>query len=210
MNKSSVIALLALLGLAGCESTCGAMKRLMYETPGRDRWQRPDEVVAALAIEPGATVADLGSGGGYFTYRLAEAVGPTGRVYAVDVDTSLLAYVERQAKKRSLSWIETVHAPEDGLGLPDASVDLIFLANVFHHLPDPKAYFRGARSVLRREGRIAVVERSGGGFPSGHATPPDAIRAALESAGYERIEDHAFLEHQSFQVFRLRPGTAAR
>ena len=210
MTKSSLIALLAILGLGGCESTCGAVKRLIYETPGRDRWQKPEEVVAALSIEPGSRVADLGSGGGYFTYRFAEAVGPKGRVYAVDVDSALLAYVESQAKKRSLPWIETVRAPEDGLGLPEASVDLLFLSNVFHHLPDPKAYFRDARPVLRPEARIAVVETTGDGAPRGHATPPEAIREALESAGFERITEHAFLEYQSFQVFRARPEAEAR
>jgi arsenite methyltransferase len=203
MKKISVIALLAILSLGGCSSGCGAIKRLMYEGPGRDDWQKPAEVVTALGLEAGDVVADLGSGGGYFTFPMAEAVGETGHVYAVDVDTSLLAYVASQSETRNLPQIETVEARADGLGLPDASVDLIFLSNVFHHLPDTETYFRNARSTLRRGGRVAVVELSKGGFPKGHATPPEEIRATFEAAGYQLAETQDFLERQSFQIFRL-------
>ena len=207
MNKISAIFLLALFGLVGC-SGCGAIKRLMYEGPGRGDWQKPTEVVAALGLEPGDVVADLGSGGGYFTYPMAEAVGETGRVYAVDVDESLLAYVASQSKKRGLPQVETILAPEDGLGLPDGSVDLIFLSNVFHHLPDQVEYFRKARTTLRSSGRIAVIEVSKDSFPSGHATPPDEIRSKFEDAGYELAQRHEFLERQSFQIFVVRSGTS--
>jgi len=203
-----VLVPLLLLGCSG-SATWGALKRLMYEEPGRDRWQKPDEVVAALGLEPGERVADLGAGGGYFSFRLAKAVGPSGRVYAVDVDDSLLAYVASQAKKRDLPQIETVLAPPDGPGLPAASVDLIFLSNVFHHLPDPVRYFRDARPVLRENGRVAVVEVSEGGFPKGHSTPPEVIRADFEAAGYVLVEELSFLERQSFQVFAPRTDHAS-
>lgn len=204
MKKSSAIFLLVLFSLGGC-SGCGAIKRLMYEGPGRDDWQKPDEVVASLGLMPGDIVADLGSGGGYFTYPMAEAVGEGGRIYAVDVDESLLAYVASQAEKRGLPQIETVLAPEAGLGLPDAAVNLIFLSNVFHHLPDQVEYFRRARSTLRDQGRIAVVELLGDHFPSGHATPPSEIEAKFEAAGYVLAKRHDFLERQSFQIFVVRP-----
>jgi len=205
MNKLSVIALLAIFGLGGCSSGCGAMKRLMYESPGRDDWQQPGKVVAALGLEAGQVVADLGSGGGYFTFPMAEVVGRTGHVYAVDVDTSLLAYVASQSEKRDLPQIETILAPEDGLGLADGSVDLIFLSNVFHHLPNTQTYFRNARSTLRAEGRVAVVEVREAGWLGNHATPPEEIRATFEAAGYELAEALDFLEYQSFQIFRLAP-----
>lgn len=201
---------IGLLSPLGCDGAAvlGSVKRLMYEEPGRDRWQKPEEVVAALALEPGDRVADLGCGGGYFTYPIAEAVGESGHVYAVDVDTTLLAYVASQARKRELPQIETVLAPEDGLGIDDGSVDLIFLSNVFHHLPDPAGYFKRAQRVLRPGGRVAVVEVSKGAFPKGHATPPEEIRAKLEAAGYELVTQHAVVDRQSFQVFAPRSDIA--
>ena len=199
----SLVLLLGLLGPIGC----GSFKRFLYEGFGRDEWQAPDQVVTTLALSPGDEIADLGSGGGYFTYRFAEAVGASGKVYALDVDEALLAYIERQAQERNLPQIVTVHAPEDGLGIPDASVDMIFLSNVFHHLPDPTEYFRGAGSALRKGGRLVVVEFRGDSFPRGHATTPEEIRIQLEAAGYEMTDAYDFLEKQSFQIFRLRNTT---
>src|SRR5574341_1008495 len=80
------IALAVLMALTG---GCTDLKRFSYEGFGRDGWQRPEEVLRAVGVRPGDHVADLGSGGGYFTFRLAKAVGPTGKVYAVDVDKGL-------------------------------------------------------------------------------------------------------------------------
>jgi arsenite methyltransferase len=203
MKKTSPILLLCLICLIAF-SGCGSIKRFFWESPGRDDWQDPEEVVAALELEPGDQVADLGSGGGYFTFPMAEAVGESGRVYAVDVEESLLAYIAKEAEKRGLPQIETVLAPEDGLGLPDASVDLIFLSNVFHHLPDPTDYFRRARPILRSGGRIAVIDFSGGGFLRSHATPADEVREHFEAAGYSLATQYEFLERQNFQIFVVR------
>jgi ubiquinone/menaquinone biosynthesis C-methylase UbiE len=195
--------LLGLLGPIGC----GSFKRFLYEGFGRDEWQAPDRVVSTLALSPGDEIADLGSGGGYFTYRFAAAVGESGKVYALDVDESLLSYIDDQAKQRNLPQIETVHTPKDGLGIPNASVDMIFLSNVFHHLPDPIEYFRSAGSALRPGGRLVVVEFRGDSFPRGHATTPAEIREQLEAAGYERTNSYDFLEKQSFQIFQLNDTT---
>lgn len=195
------------LGLLGCfgSAGCGALKRFLYEHPGRDGWQKPEEVVAALSLEPGDFVADLGAGGGYFTYPIAEAVGADGRVYAVDVDDALLAYVARESRERGLSQVVTVKAAETAPGLAARSVDLIFLANVFHHLPEPDVYFANARGLLREGGRVAIVEVARDSFPRGHATPPEQIARAMDAAGYALVERHDFLERQSFQVFAPRP-----
>jgi arsenite methyltransferase len=125
-------------------------------------------------------------------------------IFALDVDKSQNAYVRDQAAERGLPQIKPVHIPEDALGIPDGSVDMIFLSNVFHHLPDQTDYFRRAGAALRPGGRLVVVEFRGDSFPSGHATTPDEIRRQLEAAGYTLDESHDFLEKQSFQIFVLR------
>ena len=112
-----VIPLLAVSCLA-----CSPLKRFAYEGFSRDAWQQPSEVVAALALEEGDFVADLGAGGGYFTYPIAVEVGESGRVYAVDVDESLLAYVARQAEKRGLPQVVTVKAGEAASALHNPRV----------------------------------------------------------------------------------------
>jgi len=70
-------------------TACTDIKKWAYEGFNRDEWQKPEEVIKALSIQPGDHVADLGSGSGYFTFRLADAVGPTGKVYAVDIDKDM-------------------------------------------------------------------------------------------------------------------------
>src|SRR5512134_4139069 len=179
MRKLVVIAALAL-------SACTAVKRCAYEGGGRDEWQKPDEVVRALELAPGARVADLGSGGGYFTFRLAEAVGAGGRVFAVDVDEGLNTYVREEAARRELTQIAIVLAAYDDPRIPEP-VDLIFTSNTYHHLEARPAYFANARRYLRPGGRIAVVEYKRQGFFQWlfpHSTEASEIQAEMEEAGY--------------------------
>jgi ubiquinone/menaquinone biosynthesis C-methylase UbiE len=197
-----VVSLILTLGLFG-PLGCGSIKRFFWEPADRDDWQQPDRVVEMLHLSEGDQIADLGSGGGYFTYRFAAAVGETGQVFALDVDESQNAYITDQAIERKLPQITPVHIPEDGVGIPDGSVDMIFLSNVFHHLPDQTDYFRRAGAALKPGGRLVVVEFRGDSFPRGHATTPDEIRSQLEAAGYALDASHDFLEKQSFQIFVL-------
>ncbi len=199
-KTGSWIALLSVLLTLGCTS----LKRCAYEGPGRDRWQQPERVIAALELEPGARVADLGSGGGYFTFRLAQAVGPQGKVYAVDIDRGLLDYVAAEAKRRGLQNIEPVEAATDDPRLPERGVDLIFTSNTYHHLQDRTAYFTRAARYLSPGGRVAVLEYKPVGWFArlfGHATRPEEIRLELESAGYKLVAQPDFLDDQSFQIF---------
>ncbi len=193
------LAVLALLS-----GGCASWKRFAYEGWGRDRSQQPERVMAALAIERGAHVADLGAGGGYFTFRFAAAVGPDGVVYAVDVDPDMLDYLREQARERGLGTIEVIAAAPDDARLPEGSVDLLFTCNTYHHLADRIAYFRRLRPALRPGARVAIIDYDGRGLFGwlfGHATPAATIRAEMEAAGYRLAAQHDFLTHQSFQVF---------
>lgn len=180
----------------------GAVKSFVYSGPARDRWQHPDRVLAALGLGEGQRVADLGAGGGYFTYRLARAVGPEGRVYAVDTDPDMRGRIGDRAARKGYTNIVTVGPDDDAdSGLPEP-VDLILVVDAFHHLPDDRAaYFARLAEALRPAGRIAVVEPQPRWFLFGHATPPGEIRATLADAGYRLAAEHDFLPRQSFSVF---------
>lgn len=193
---------LALLGL-GCG---GAFKRFAYEGFDRDSWQHPERVIESLAIEPGMRVADIGAGGGYFTFRLADAVGPQGRVFAVDVDDDMITYLRDEAMERSASQVEVVRGEFGDPRLPDGEVDLVFTSNTFHHLEDPVAYFRLVRRDLAPGGRVAILDLDEGPFfAREHFTEPERIVADMEEAGYRLLESFDFIDGQSFQVFA--PGT---
>jgi ubiquinone/menaquinone biosynthesis C-methylase UbiE len=196
-------ALAALVLLAGCT----ALKKCAYEGFGRDGWQQPERVVQSLAIKPGERIADLGSGGGYFTFRLSQAVGPTGKVYAVDVDKDMLEDLAERAKNDGYRNIEKVLAKYDDPSLPESGVDLIFTSNVYHHIDSRAKYFADAARYLRPGGRIAIVDFNGKHWSAtfvGHTTPVELIKKEMEEAGYRLESEVDFLDRQSFLIFAKR------
>lgn len=168
---------------------------------------KPDLILQNLKIKPGMVILDLGSGGGYFSFRFAESVGPEGRIHAADVNNDYLQIIEKERTKRGLRNISTVTARTDGVDLPAGTIDLIFIRNVFHHLPDRAAYFRRLARLLKPAGRIALIEYKEGGFFSrqwGHNSSTAEIIKTMSEAGYEQKENLDFLPEQSFLIFALR------
>ena len=197
----SIAALLIALSLG-----CGNWKRFAYER-GRDDWQQPERVVATLGIEPGDHVADLGSGSGYFTLRLAEAVGPPGRVYAVDVDADMNEYLREKVKEAGATNVEVIDGRFEDPLLPDGRIDLIFSANTFHHIQQRPAYFRNVQQDLAPGGHVAIIDYNDTTwFPRvmGHATDKDVLIGEMTEAGYGVVADHDFVERQNFVVFEPR------
>ena len=137
---------------------CGSISRTFMNASWRDRWQQPEVVIHSLSLQPGNQVADLGAGGGYFTFRLADAVGPTGKVYAVDIDKGNLEYIANQAAKRGYRNVETVLAKPDDPLLPEGTVDLIFTCNTYHHLTNRTELFSIRRALPTA--RVAVSRSS--------------------------------------------------
>jgi ubiquinone/menaquinone biosynthesis C-methylase UbiE len=197
--------LLSLLLPAVVGSGCVALKRFAYEGFGRDRWQHAEDVVSSLKIEPGNHVADLGSGSGYFTFRLADAVGRNGKVYAVDVDSQMNEYLMKRIAEKGYKNIEVAFADAGDPKLPQSGVDLIFTCNTYHHLSERVTYFAKAKKYLRPGGRIAIIDFSGKGLFHtlfGHYAPRDLILSEMADAGYELDQELSFLPRQSFPVFK--------
>jgi len=182
------------------------------DRPERAKEQKPADVVAALALKPGMSVADIGSGSGYFTRRFVEAVTESGMVYAVDIEPEMLRYAKSSVEHMHVPYTaEFIQATPDDPKLPSASVDLIFLCNTYHHLEDRPAYFARVRSALKPGGRIAIIdfyhdERSGNvGFPRRHLVPQDTVIAEMSQAGYRVHKEHGLLERQYFVEFVPSP-----
>lgn len=193
---------LVLSGLAA--QGCTSLKKMAYEGFGRDRWQDPERVLNALHIQPGDHVADLGSGSGYFTLPLARAVGPNGKIYAVDVDQALNEYVKNRATRAGYRNVEVILAEPDDPLLPLRGVELVFTSNTYHYLKDRIAYFKRLCKYLRPGGRIAIIEFNGRGWAErllGHWTPPETIKTEMGAAGYHLAVEYHFLPRQSFLVF---------
>lgn len=183
---------------------CTTLKRCAYEGVNRDQWQKPHAVIRALGIAPGDRIADLGSGGGYFTFRLARATGPKGRVYAVDIDKGMVDYVSNRARQEGLSNIEVILARPDDPQLPQSAIDIVFTTNTYHHLENRPAYFAKVGKYLRQGGRIAIVEFSGKHwlpFLGSHYTSGQVIKSEMNDAGFALQREFDFLSKQSFLVF---------
>ena len=202
-RRANIALLLTALALAA--AGCTDFKRWAYARGDRDAWQQPTRVVESLGIEESDRVADVGSGGGYFTFHLARAVGETGRVIAVDVDQAMNEALEEDVAERGVTNVEVVLGGYDDPRLEPASVALIFTSNTFHHIDDRVAYFRNAAAALAPGGRVAIIDfKPEGFFQKRHATAAETIAEEMESAGYDRVESFEFLERQSFQVFAVR------
>jgi len=174
----------------------------IFDDPQRDAWQKPHEVIQALALKPDALVADLGAGTGYFSARLANML-PGGRVYAVDIEPDMVRYLEARAKREGLRNIVPVKGEADDPRLP-AQVDLILLVDVYHHIGERSAYFSRLRGALRPGGRIAIVDfklDSPVGPPPAGRIAPETVKAEMKAAGYRVAGEHSFLPYQYFLVF---------
>jgi arsenite methyltransferase len=194
------VQLLILFLLVGC----ARLKQCAYEGLTRDQWQQRDRVIESLQVRPGDRIADVGSGGGYFTFSLAKAVGPEGKVYAVDVDEEMNDLVAQQAKKEGVGNVEVILAKPDDPLLPTSGIDLIFTSNTYHHIDNRVNYLTNLRRYLRPNGRIAIVEFDRRGWLDGlwqHYTPSEFIKREMEQAGYQLQREFTFLDRQSFLIF---------
>ena len=186
------------------ESTSAYIRAL--EDPSRVEWQKPDEVVEKLGLKVGEAVADLGAGSGYFTLRFAQAVGPAGKVYAVDVDRGMLDNIERRAKEAHLENIHLVLAEPHDPQLPASSVDMIFICDTLHHISERATYYPLLVRALRPGGRLVNIDFYKKPLPVG---PPAAMKIAKEDmieevkpAGFHVVKDFDFLPYQYFLIFQ--------
>jgi ubiquinone/menaquinone biosynthesis C-methylase UbiE len=170
------------------------------------------EIVEQLDLNEGDVVADIGSGGGFFTYLFSERVGESGKVYAVDTSRSNLAYIEARVAEKGLQNVKAV--PTDGyeLDLPEGAIDKVFTRNVYHHLKEPASYFSGIKKYLKPDGKVVIIdhrEKTKGGFVGlfKHYTPEEDIVSAMAKSGFKLSESSDFLPAQSFLVFEMSGGT---
>ena len=175
------------------------------ERPDRAAWQKPDAVVAALALTGTETVADIGAGSGYFSFRLARAV-PKGKVIALDIEPEMIRHIHHKAMTEGVRNVHATFAKSGDAGVP-AETDLVFMCDVLHHIQDRPAWMAKLAAQMHKGARLALVEFKEGKLPEG---PPEALklsRAQLVTlatgAGFVLdSEKPDLLPYQTFLVFR--------
>jgi len=186
----------------------------VFDDPERDAWQKPEELVAALRLRPGASVADLGAGTGYLSRHLSRAVGPEGTVLAVDTEPALVAHLRARSERESTRNVTPILASANDPRLPKASVDLVLVLDTYHHIDDRIAYARGLTRALRPGGRVAIVDWEKRELPVGpdmaHKLARERVVAEMAEAGYELTEEPKVLPYQYLLVFRPGASSAPR
>jgi ubiquinone/menaquinone biosynthesis C-methylase UbiE len=183
------------------------------DDPERKKWLPPDPVVAALHLREGATVVDIGAGTGYFALPIAAAVGPVGRVLAVDVAPAMLARLQSRLAEAGVANVQCVEAEASRTGLPSGCADLVFMAKVWHEFDDHAAVLREARRLLQPGGRIALLDwrpdaEPDHGPPLAHRVASSAAQASIEEAGFTLLNSGNIGLYSWILVANLSPAAA--
>ena len=177
----------------------------LLEGPDRDAWQKPEQIMDALGIADGAAVADLGAGGGWFTIRLARRVGPSGVVYAEDIQPQMIESIQRRVEREGLKNVVTVHGTPVDPRLPAAALDAVLIVDTYNELEDPVELLRNVGRSLKPRGRVGIIEFKSDGF--GPGPPPEErvdesrILNDAVDAGLTLLSRETFLRYQHMLVF---------
>lgn len=174
-----------------------------FDDPARDEWQKPAEVIKALALAPDAKVADIGAGTGYFSAKLARAV-PKGKVYAVDVEADMVRYLGERARKEGLANLVPLKGDAETPNLPEP-VDLVLIVDTAHHIEKRRTYFHRLRGSLTPGARIAVIDFTADskiGPPPAGRIATSKLHSELSESGYRLVASHTFLPNQFFVVYQ--------
>lgn len=181
---------------------------LIYlEGPWRDSWQLPGEVIKALRLREGMTIADIGAGGGYFAEKFSKRVGPTGRVYATDVQEVMLRRLRARAKNHKLRNVTVLRSTFEDSGVPKGSCDIAFFSSVYKELTNRVTYMKNLGLILKEKGRVAIIEYRLETLDPGpevqYRISESQVIEEMEAAGYRLLEKFDFLPREYFLVFGL-------
>jgi ubiquinone/menaquinone biosynthesis C-methylase UbiE len=210
LRASWLIALTATLILApaaraqlGARTTEQWLKTL--DSANRVARLKVEEVITALQLKPGSTVADIGAGAGAFTLPLAKAVAPAGKVYAVDIDQGLVEHIAKKAKEQKATNVQAVLGKFTDPNLPSRDVDLAFIYDVLHHIDNRAEYLKNLAPYLKRGGRIAVIDFHPELGP--HKNDPalqitrEQTKAWMAAVGFKPVAEHKLYDDKWYVVY---------
>lgn len=178
---------------------------LWLERSERETEEKPQLVLDALDIKPGQTIADLGAGSGYYSFRIAPLVGPTGKVLAIDIEPAMLGAIAQRASREHVANIVTVRSSARDPNLAPHSVDLLFMVDVYHELEYPYEVMSKVREALKPGGRVALIEYRaedpGVMIKPLHKMSEAQARRELQAAGFKHIKTVRTLPLQHLILF---------
>jgi SAM-dependent methyltransferase len=183
----------------------------LLERPNREEVQKSPEIMKVLAFKPGERVADVGAGTGYFTIPVAKAVGPTGRVSAIDISPEMLEFLDARVKAHKLDNVELRRVTPDDPQLAPGSVDTILIVDAIHYVKDRTTYATKLRAGLAPGGRLIIIDyrpkpmsERPWGPPPEQQFPRETLDAEMAAAGFKIVAAYDFLPEQFFVVYAPR------
>jgi len=179
-----------------------------YEKAGREAYDRRQDIFKVAAVKPGVVIADIGAGTGLFTMMFAEAVGPKGKVIAVEIEKRLCEHIAKRAKDAGLANVETALCTERSVELPAACADVVFLCDVYHHFNHAKDSMASIYRALRPKGELVLVEfkripgKSKEWIVKHVRAGQEVFTAEIEAAGFKKVEEKDFMNENYFVRFR--------
>lgn len=183
------------MGMAGAE---------WLVRPERVAEENPDGALDAMSLRPGMTIADVGAGVGYMTLRMAKRVGPTGKIYGVDLQPGMLQKLSENAKAQGITNVETVLGEPADPKLPAGQIDLILMVDVYHEVSQPQQMVRKLREALKPDGRLVLLEyrAEDPSIPINpdHKMTVEQVRAELEPEGFRLLPPIETLPRQHLLI----------
>jgi len=178
----------------------------IFEDPKRDGKLQPNRIMDLLGIREGSTVADIGAGSGWFSVRAARRVGNSGLVYAEDINSEYLKYIDNRAKRENLPNIRTVLGKEDDPLLPAKTVDAVLLLKTYHEVAQPIRLLKRTREAMRLGALLGIIDRNGKG--DDHGIDKQIVIEEAGRAGFVLVNQYDFVKPDGvdyFLVFRASP-----
>jgi len=171
----------------------------------RDRDLQPEKLMDTIGVKPGLIIGEGGAGRGYFTFKLADRIGPTGKVYANDISSSALSAIRSRSKREGVNNIETILGEVDNPLFPQG-LDMIFMVAAFHDFEKPVLWLENAKSSMKPDATLVIVEKDPEryGRDSGHHKTKDEILDTVKKADFELVRVEMFLERGNIYIFRLK------
>jgi ubiquinone/menaquinone biosynthesis C-methylase UbiE len=173
----------------------------IFEEPGREKRLQIDRVMDLLQLKPGSTVADIGTGSGWFSVRAARRVGASGRVIAEDINAKAIAYIQQRAQREHLANIVPVLGTPDDPKLTPNSLDAALMLKVYHEIAHPPLVLANLRAALKPGARFGIIDRNGNG--GDHGLKESIVRDEVEHAGFRQVARYDFTKADGQDYFLI-------
>lgn len=173
----------------------------IFEYPDRDKKLQVDRIMDLLGVAPGKVVADIGAGSGWFTVRAATRVGPSGAVYAEDINPKAIDYITARASREKLENVKPTLGSVDDPKLPANSVDVVLILKTYHEFARPIPLMEKLKLSLHPGAKIGIIDRNGNG--ADHGIMPGTVESEMARAGFKRVGKYDFTKSDGQDYFLI-------